>query len=63
METDRLNHAWQATLATLGAFLGAEWLERFSQAASIFAHIGTGLAGVATAVYTIYWLVKGRRKP
>lgn len=56
-------NTWKGLLATVFGAVTGETLEHLNAIAAIFAHVGTGLAGTATAVYTIYWLVKGRRKP
>lgn len=56
-------NVWKGLLATVTGFVTGETLEHLNAIAAIFAHIGTGLAGTATAAYTVYWLLKGRRKP
>lgn len=60
---EQLAGVWRGMLATAGGYLASVELGKFSEIAAILAHVGTAAAGITTAIYTAYWLYKGRRKP
>ena len=55
-----VTNAWKGILATVATWISGETLESINQLASIFAHVCAGLAGLATAAYTIRCWVKGK---
>jgi hypothetical protein len=60
MKTEQLRNLWVFFATSFGGLLGADALQNLSAAASIFAHLGTGLAALCTCGATIYWIRKGR---